>query len=195
MIFCDDIFVVQYSAILSTGNLVELSSTKGRKQLISCQRPLSTKDQQIWNSTRSKVSSFAMWCCRWVYDFVLRLNFSGRSLWPRGDVPPVSTFDQQLADHLLADHHLGVDHPPGQRLLQELLGRRHPSQPYRPPRSGNLVSCPEFFWSITSLTVLSVSPVHFQQLRMPRWSISGWSFVCSTHSSRYARIFKKCLIY
>ena len=106
---------------------------------------MSTKGQQIWNSTRSKVSSFAMWCCRWVYNFVLQLKISGRSLWPRGDVPPVSTFDQQLADHLLADHHLGDDHPPGQRLLQELPGRRHPSQPHRPPPSGNFVSCQEFF--------------------------------------------------
>ena len=169
MIFCDVIFVVQYSAILSTGNLVELSSTKGRKQLFSCQSPLSTKGQQIWNSTRSKVSSFAMWCCRWVYDFVLQLNFSGRPLWPRGDVPPVSTFDQQLADHLLADHHLGDHHPPGQCLLKELPGRRHPSQPHCSPRSGNLVSCRIIFSSNDFfLAVLSVSPVHFQRLRMPR---------------------------
>ena len=169
MIFCDVIFVVQYSAILSTGNLVELSSTKGRKQLFSCQSALSTKDRQIWNSTRSKVSSSAMWCCRLVCDFVLQLKFSGRSLWPRGDVPPVSTFDQQLADHLLADHHLGDHHPPGQRLLQELLGRRHPSQPHCSPRSGNLVSCRIIFSSNDFfLAVLSVSPVHFQRLRMPR---------------------------
>ena len=75
MIFCDVIFALRYSAIISTGNLVELSSTKGRKQLFSCQSSLSTKGQQIWNSTRSKVSSSAMWCCRWVYDFVLQLKF------------------------------------------------------------------------------------------------------------------------